>query len=219
MNQTGKIKIIADISMTIALLCLMSYELIGQVTHEITGIVMLILFVMHHILNRRWFSAIRKGTYRPYRIFQTLLVLFLVVLMISQGCSGIILSKHLFRTLPFHQGYGLARTIHMLGGYWGFIFMSLHLGLHWNIIVTQASKAFAPSVRWGKILRIVSVLIAAYGAVVLLKREIILYLTLQNPFVYFNFDEPLLYFFFDYIMAMGLFVFLGYHLGKHLPRK
>ena len=47
-------KICVDIGMTIALLLLMTYELIGQAAHEWLGIGMLVLFLTHHILNRKW---------------------------------------------------------------------------------------------------------------------------------------------------------------------
>jgi hypothetical protein len=208
-----------DALMTVALLCLVSYELIGQTTHEVTGVTMMVLFVLHHILNRKWTSAVTKGKYRPYRIFQTALVTMILILMISQACSGVMLSKHLFLKLPFHQGYGLARTVHMIGGYWGFVLMSMHLGLHWNIILSRFGKGKKKSIQKTRILRLIAGLIAIYGVIVLFKREIILYLTLRNPFVYFDFDEPLVFFFFDYLMVMGLFVMIGYYLGAFLRRK
>lgn len=47
-------KIVVDIAMTIALLLLMTYELIGQAAHEWVGIGMFALFVLHHILNGKW---------------------------------------------------------------------------------------------------------------------------------------------------------------------
>ena len=43
------VKPIVDILMTIALLLLMSYELIGSTAHEIVGIVMFVLFITYSI--------------------------------------------------------------------------------------------------------------------------------------------------------------------------
>ena len=71
-------KIITDIAMTVLLLLLMAYELIGSRAHEWFGTGMLIMFILHHILNRKWTASIRKGRYTPFRILQTLLVLLIL---------------------------------------------------------------------------------------------------------------------------------------------
>ena len=52
-----KWRMIIDIGMTAVLLCLMAYSLIGELTHEILGVAMFVLFTVHHILNRRWSSS------------------------------------------------------------------------------------------------------------------------------------------------------------------
>ena len=44
-------KIIIDILMTLALLCLMGYQLCGDAAHEWVGAGMFLLFIVHHILN------------------------------------------------------------------------------------------------------------------------------------------------------------------------
>lgn len=55
------VKPIVDILMTITLLLLMSYELIGSTVHEIVGIVMFVLFIVHHILNIHWANHCSKA--------------------------------------------------------------------------------------------------------------------------------------------------------------
>ncbi len=54
-KPTDTIKIAVDIAMTAVLLLLMTYELIGQVSHELLGIIMFVLFILHHILNEKVF--------------------------------------------------------------------------------------------------------------------------------------------------------------------
>lgn len=113
--------------MTIALLFLMTYELIGQTTHEWIGVIIFILFIVHHILNRKWSTHLLKGKYTLYRMMQTVLVFGVLAAMIGAMVSGIILSRHVFSFLPINGGRSLARSIHMLSAYWGFVLMSLHL--------------------------------------------------------------------------------------------
>ena len=87
----NQIKILVDIAMTVVLIFLMSYELIGQTNHEILGIVMTVLFFVHHYLNRKWLGKIGHGRYDAYRKFQTALVILLSLCIVCQAVSGIIL--------------------------------------------------------------------------------------------------------------------------------
>ncbi|MBR1744105.1 MAG: hypothetical protein IJ733_20035 [Lachnospiraceae bacterium] len=61
--ENKKVKMVIDILMTILLFILMAYHYIGQMWHEISGTVMFLLFVFHHVMNRKWYLAIGKGKY------------------------------------------------------------------------------------------------------------------------------------------------------------
>ena len=74
MNKKLVIRIVTDVLMTISLLLLMPYSLLSETAHEWIGMAMLILFIFHHVLNRRWIKSVAKGKYKPLRIIQTLLV-------------------------------------------------------------------------------------------------------------------------------------------------
>lgn len=217
------LKIGVDVAMTAALLLLMAYALVGEAAHEWIGVSMFVLFVLHHILNRKWSGNLLKGKYTPFRIWQTLLVLLVLASMIGSMISGIILSEDAFDFLAIRGGQSWARTVHLLCSYWGFVFMSLHLGLHWCMMMGMAKKQFrAPSRLRTWALRGIAVAIAVYGAFVFVNREIGSYMFLKNEFVFFNFEEPLAFFFLDYLAVMGLFVFLGHYFSgflKWLSRK
>ena len=53
------IKRIVDVYMTVLLLCLMSYQVTGEVLHEWIGIGMTLLVIIHQILNRKWSSDVK----------------------------------------------------------------------------------------------------------------------------------------------------------------
>lgn len=219
MNPKQKLKIGVDLLMTASLLLLMAYELVGQAAHEWIGTGMFLLFLLHNLLNRRWYGSLLKGKYTPYRILQTALVALVLAAMLIQAASGIVLSRHLFTFLPIRGGARLARTLHMLGGYWGFLLMSLHLGLHWNSMMGAVRRmAGAPSPRRTMLLRSLAGAIACYGLYAFFRREIGSYLFLQIQFAFFDFEEPLLSFFADYLAVMGLFVAVGHYLAAALKR-
>lgn len=128
MKSKTILKICIDILMTILLLLLMAYSLVGEATHEWIGIGMFVLFILHHALNYRWSKHFLKWNYSIFRSLQTILVMVILICMIGSMISGIVLSRHVFYFLPIYRGQSWARTLHLLCAYWGFVAMSLHLG-------------------------------------------------------------------------------------------
>ena len=217
MKPRAVLKIVIDIAMIAALMLLMTYELIGQSNHEWIGMGMFILFLLHHVLNRKWIVSLAKGRWTPFRVWQTVLVLWVMISMIGSMVSGIILSRTVFIFLTFRSGKSWARTLHMLCAYWGFVGMSLHLGLHWNMMMGMAQRYIGKTLRispW--LIRLLSLGIAIYGIYAFIQRDIGSYMLLKNEFVFFDFEEPLIFFFRDYIGIMGLFVLLGHYVAKVL---
>ncbi|MBQ9553242.1 MAG: DUF4405 domain-containing protein [Clostridia bacterium] len=211
-----KLRMTIDIAMTIVLIALMAYSLIGTLTHEILGITMFALFTVHHILNRKWFGALSKGKYRSFRIFQTVLVFLLIGSVLASAISGIILSEHAFTFLPIRKGASVARSVHMVCAYANYILMSLHIGLHWNVMRSAMQKGKDGKKTTGWVLRAGAIAIAAYGVYAFIRRQIGEYLFLRTHFLFLDPSEPIVFFFLDYMAIMGLFVFCGHYLGKVL---
>lgn len=208
-------KIIVDLGMTILLMLLMAFELIGRTAHEWIGAGMFVLFIVHHILNRKWSGNLFHGKYSSYRSLQTVSAVLVFLAMLGSMVSAVLISREVFAFLPISGGRSFGRTLHMLCAYWGFLFLSFHLGIHWNMILGMAGKLCGkPSKLRARLIRTAGALIAAYGVYALFRRGIPSYLFLQTQFVFFDFEEPLIFFFLDYLAVMGLFVFAGHYAGK-----
>ena len=141
MKPKAVIKLVVDIVMTLAMLLLMGYHLWGEILHEWVGAGILLLFIAHHILNGYWCKTLFKGKYNTMRILTLCIDILVLVSMLAQMYSGIVMSRYVFDFLPSIGGMSLARRLHILGAYWGYILMSLHLGLHWNMIWGMFRKA------------------------------------------------------------------------------
>ena len=222
MKPKAVIKIIIDGLMTLVLLFLMGYPLWGDIAHEWVGTLMMLLFIAHHLLNRHWYSNLFKGRFTFIRIFQIVVNMLLLITMLLQMYSGIAMSRHIFAFLPMHGGMALARRLHILGAYWGFILMSIHLGLHWNMFLNMAKRKVGKTnasqfVRTS--LLILRILIAAYGVFVFIDRNFLTYMFLRSEFVFLDYGEPLWSFYLDYISLMGLWIFISHYLLKWLKRK
>ena len=116
MKPTLKIKIAVDAAMSVSMLLLMAYGLVGEAAHEWIGMGMFALSVAHHVLNRRWIQAVPRGRYTPLRIVQTALAGLIFLCMVGSMISGIVLSRHVFAFLPRHGGYELAQQVHKADG-------------------------------------------------------------------------------------------------------
>ena len=187
--------------MVLVLPLLMAYSLVGGAFHEVAGSLMLVLFIIHHWLNRAWWKNLFRGKYVAQRVFQTVLNFLLFLFMIFQPLCGILMSKHLYSFLPTAYLTSLASTIHLPLANWGFVLMSLHAGTHLGAMLPKKKKAIVPC-----FLSAVSL----YGVYAFFKRQIPDYMFLRLPFVFFDYSEPRLFFFADYLAVMILFAVLGY---------
>ena len=202
------VKTILDILMTAGLPVLMAYSLVGETLHEIVGSAMLIIFITHHILNRKSTAAMFKGRQTPARIVNTSLNIILFAVMILLPVSGIVMSKHLYTFLPTDGLSAIARTAHLLLSYWGFALMSLHLGLHTGIWLNRLKKKKAAFITFAVIIT----LIAAYGVYAFIANRLYEYMFLQTQFVFFDFDKPLILTLCENLSTVVLFAWIGYWL-------
>lgn len=221
MKTKMKLKIATDLLMSAVLLLLMAYELIGgQAVHEWIGMGMFALFILHHILNRKWIKNLFRGKYTALRVMQTLLAALVLICMLGSLISGIILSRYVFSFLSIHGVHAFGRILHMLSAYWGFVFMSLHLGFHWNMMMGMAGKLVKTSSGTRKwVLRAIATFLAGYGIYAFRKRQIGSYMLLKSHFVFFDFEEPIVLFLFDYMAAAAVFVCAGHYFGTFLRIK
>ena len=200
--------------MTAALYACMAYMLVGEEAHEWIGSGLALLFVLHNALNRKWYAALLTGRYTPLRAFQTAVNLLCLVSMAAAAVSGAAMSRYLY-DIPFLSGgASLARTVHMLAAYWGYCFISLHLGLHWSMMLGMMKNAAAPqrAPRWiTPLLRTAGAAAALLGAHALMRHSLLDYMFLRNQFVFFDTERPLCLFFLDYAAIMALWAWLAHY--------
>lgn len=211
MRLKQKIKIITDCAMTVFLPILMAYSLVGEALHEWIGTMMLLFLVIHHILN------IHKPSVKsPVACMNTALNFILFILLLLLIGSGIVMSRTVFRFLPFDGEWETARTLHLPLAYWSYILMSVHLGLHLNAIL-----AITRNITGGRhyavktvVLRLFAGIVSAYGIYGFFSRDFPGYLFLRNHFVFLDYEEPLVFFFADYLAITVLFAAIGYLIMK-----
>lgn len=207
--------------MTVLLLLSMSYLLVGEETHEWIRIGLFLLFIVHHILNGKWFLTLLKGKYTALRFLQNAINLLMLFSIIGLMVSGIILSRYVFDFLQISGSTAFARTLHLLCSYCGFAFLSLHLGFHWAMIMEMVKKStgsnlLLAAIKWE--LRLLAAITAVYGGYAFIKHDLVSYMFLRVQFVFFDPEQSLFQFFIDYTAMMVLWAWLAYYTKSSLTK-
>lgn len=241
MNKLNKIRLPLDIMMTLVSIVLMGGNFLfpADIVHEILGVGLFVLWGVHIALNRRWYGAIFKGKYNPYRIMQTVINCCILICTIFLMISGIILSNQLFTFLNIQSGLGFARIAHLLASHWYYLFMSLHIGLHVGMITNKmrhpapinchpelvsgsSTNEMPKQVRHDKlhkiIPRIILALLCAYGLYAFIARGVWKYLILRQQFFFFDLERGYILFAMDYISIIILFATILHLIASRLKK-
>ena len=221
MKAKRNVKILTDLLMTAALIFLMAYQVTGPRFHEWLGVGLLVLFLCHNAWNLRWYGALFRGKYTAVRALRTVSNLAALFSMLCLAASGIVMSRHVFAFLPIRTGTALARVIHLSGAYWGFTLMSVHLGLHWGMVVNMCRKALGREVPMALVWlsRVCAAAVAVYGAFCFCRADIVSYLFLTVKFAFLDYEKHAFIVLTEYMAMMGFWVFISYYAAKALSRK
>ena len=222
MAKTRSERNLLDLAMTILLILLMTYSLLGERAHEWLGIALLLLLVLHQSWNIGWWRRLFSGRYTLCRALRTALTVLLFMSLLGSMTSGVLLSQYVLDGFPLRSGGELAQAVHLPCAYWSFCLTGLHLGLHWSTILAAARKApfFRNPARVRKIvLNLLGSAVALYGIAAFFRRDLPMYLFFRTHFVFFDFSEPIPFFYLDYLAIMGLCIFLSHTAAKLLRKR
>ena len=212
MTKPQRLRMFIDITMTIISIILMGGNFLfpAEIVHEILGTGLFVLWGVHIALNRRWYSAIFRGKYKPYRIMQTVINCCILICTIFLMISGIILSNQLFTFLNIQSGLGFARIAHLLSSHWYYLFISLHIGLHMGRLFQNIVAKILP--------RILLALTCLYGLYAFIARGVWKYLILKQQFFFFDLERGYILFAMDYISIIILFAVVSRLVAAILKR-
>ena len=187
-----------------------------QNIHEILGFIMIVCFILHHIVNIQWYKTIYKGKMTTIKIIFIIVNCFLLADVILLALSGITMSS----ILPFlnFMPVSLARRLHMISSYWGFVFMAIHLGLHIQSFLFPFRKRIKT---YPQIINIIICWILPYalmllGVFMFIKNHFITYLFMLSEFIYVDKNKNIVIFIFEYLSVFVLFIILTYNVMKFM---
>lgn len=198
------IKRVVDVLMTVLLLFLMAYQVTGEAAHEWLGIGMTVLVILHQILNRRWYAALFKGKYNPYRIVTTILNVLLLAAFALTAFCGMSMSGY---AVPFLYGMAqvsFARQMHLSMSHWAFVLMGLHLGMH---IPAMTSGLKNDNLK--KILFCLFACAAGYGAFLFVRSGTPDYLFFRIVFAFLDYEKAAALVLLENLMMLLFCAFFG----------
>lgn len=206
-------KILIDILLYLMVLLLMEFHLLPEIMHEILGILFFAVFLIHVILNRRFYQNLFKGKYSMMRISLTIIDFLLLLCLLLTMVSSLFVSRVLFS--PLHMNMGMtSRILHQKGSAYTFVLSSDHLGMHLYLMENRIKRLKEVPKR---ILLISSyfllLLFSFYGGFVFFQRRFYEELFFGEVFKEVSQRNPCLYFFGTFCMSV-LFVSITYILRK-----
>ena len=181
---------VIDVGMMILLLLLMAFPFTGQDIHIFLGIIMIVFFIIHHYLNRRWYLSLFKGKKTK-----------LLISIFGVALSGLTLAGY----VPI-MSYFLARKMHLVCSYWSYLLMGLHVGLHLQVIKMIKNQIIV----YG---------IMLIGIILFTKNQILIYLLNMSDFLYVSDQMNIVIYMFEYLMIFILFILFMNVIIKEMKKK
>ncbi len=197
-----------DTIIIILFIVLMGYHITGNKIHEVLGVITFIFFIIHNLLNIRWYKSIFRVKYNLYRIFQTSINLLLLVSFCGMIISGVMISSFAFDFLNIPSTM-FGRSLHMISTSWGFIFMSIHVGLHLHGILIKLNKKIKNST-FEYIYYLNIFLFSIFGLYTFMTSGLWKDMLLVTKFKFFDYDQNFCIFYLGQISIFVFFSFLGY---------
>jgi hypothetical protein len=136
------VKIVLDVIMAILLLLMYSKNAISMSFHEVGGLAVCGLFLIHKGLNWKWIVGVSKRLFDKSLPAKTrlgyIVDFLLLVAMTFIAVSGIMISKTLFISVA--RGGGFWKMGHYFSSAAAIILVGIHIGLHWSFIRNMFAK-------------------------------------------------------------------------------
>ena len=213
-RRSEVIKRIIDIAMTVLLLCLMAYQVTGEMAHEWIGMGMTVLIIIHQILNRKWYGALFKGKYRPYRILSTTLNILLLLSFLLTAFCGMSMSGY---AVPFLYGMApvsFVRRTHLSMSHWSFVLMGMHLGMH----IPMMTAGLKWKGRTKTILAGLFTCIGGIGLYLFLRNGMPDYLFFRVPFAFLDYEKAGWLVFLENLLMLSFWAYIGMQAAQLLRK-
>lgn len=204
-----KARRITDHLMTITIVFLMAYGLSGQLLHEIAGMAMGVLFIIHTVLNWGWYRHLFSGRMSAFRVYVVCCNLAVLTAMVLLLFSGMVLSGYIFKFLPVPGSAAISRNIHLTASYWFYLLAGIHIGNHAAAMTVSLRKSLSGHRILRNCLRAALLAVCVYGVFTFHRLDLFSYMILRNRFLFFNPSQTILGWLAQYLSMITLWICIG----------
>lgn len=184
-----------------------------NLTHEVIGTIFFALLIAHNVFNRRWYGAVKKGRYDPPRTLNTIVIAGMAISMLILLGTSILISQDVFAALALDGAFAV-RTAHMFVASWALVFLAVHLGTRWLMVMNVTCQALgikgtSPLRTWA--LRAVTAIVAVKGVLATFEMGLGTKLRFEYALDMWDFNESTLESFANYLSIIGLYAALTYY--------
>lgn len=158
-----KKKLIVDILMFILMLLEFSRLFTGAFLHELIGIALLILVIVHLILNKNYILNIFKAKYNVRSIIMLITNILLIISFLLTIVLGILSSRELLTFLNIHNLTII--KLHKILGNVSLIVIGIHLGINFNAMFGKITKLIKIKMV-NYILGIIIIMLGIYSSII-----------------------------------------------------
>ena len=155
-------KIFIDVLLLIDTFVLVNMDITGHLIHEILGISMAILLLIHIVTNWNWIKNVTKNFKKVNKKTKIMYIVNILTMIIYFGAIlfGIIISHELFK-FETSSNYKFVIT-HVIFGRLAIIVMLIHIGMHLNRILKNVKNK---NIKYGLyiIYILLSIIISTYS--------------------------------------------------------
>ena len=221
MNPVFLLRLVLDGIAAGLLLFAFAYFWHGNAAHELAGISMFLLLVVHNVFHRRRFAALFKGPRERRGVFNIAVTLVLLAGMLALLGTSLVISEMVFSGVRQEDDF-TARQVHAGVAYWLLIIVAIHLGLRWPLLMGVARKLLGimgSNPARTVALRVVAGGIAVQGVSSGLALNLGSRLLFQLSLDWWNFEESVAGFFGHCVAIMGLCVVVTYYTMQWLQHR
>ena len=216
MTRKSTLKLLVDVLLIVSLLLAIANKLTENRMHELIGITMLALLVIHNALNLKWYGTIMKSGYTTRRMFDLTVNTLMIITTTTLIVSSIVISKSVFSFHGIETDLTL-RQIHTTAAYWLLVLMSVHVGVHWTGFSASLRKGIPviSRVRLPFAFKLwLSMMAVFYGMLAAFERDIFSKLFMIYAFDFWDFDQSVAQFFLNNLAIMAALVIVTHTVLK-----
>ncbi|WP_239495811.1 DUF4405 domain-containing protein [Yoonia maritima] len=217
-------RILLDFIAVLLFVSAMAYWAFGNLAHEVIGTVFFALLIAHNVFNQRWYGTVRRVRPDPVRLFNMVIIAAMALSMMILLVTSILISKDVFAAVALNAAFAV-RAAHMFVAFWALVFLGVHLGTRWTLVMTIAGRAFGfakPNLLRAWALWVMVAAVAVKGAFAMREMGIFTRLRFQYALDMWDFNADMIGFFVNYLSIIGLLAALTYYsqrIWRSLPRR